>query len=123
MKVLIVDDELDVEQLYRQRFRKEIKSGEIEMKFAFSANQAMEYIAQLAPMDIVLVLSDINMPGLTGFDLLKFIREKYSHLKVVMVSAYGDSDNMNKASSLGAAGFLVKPIDFTILKEKIFNLK
>ncbi len=123
MKVLIVDDELDVEQLYRQRFRKEIKAGELNMMFAFSANQAMEFIAQLAPMDIVLVLSDINMPGLTGFDLLKFIREKYSHLKVVMVSAYGDPDNMNKASSLGASGFLVKPIDFTILKEKIFNLK
>ncbi len=122
MKVLIVDDELDVEQLYRQRFRKEIKAGELEMMFAFSATDAMSVLAELAPMDIVLVLSDINMPGLTGFDLLKFTKEKYPHLNVVMVSAYGDADNMNRASSLGASGFLVKPIDFTLLKEKIFSI-
>ncbi len=121
MKVLIVDDELDVEQLYRQRFRKEIKAGELEVMFAFSANEAMNFLAELAPMDIVLVLSDINMPGLTGFDLLKFTKEKYPHLNVVMVSAYGDAENMNKASSLGASGFMVKPIDFTLLKEKIFS--
>ncbi len=121
MKVLIVDDELDVEQLYRQRFRKEIKSGLLELMFAFSATDAMSLLEELAPMDVILVLSDINMPGLTGFDLLKFTKEKYPHLNVVMVSAYGDAENMNKASSLGASGFLVKPIDFSILKEKIFT--
>lgn len=123
MKVLIVDDEMDVEQLYRQRFRKEIKAGELEMMFAFSTTEAMSFLSELAPMDVILVLSDINMPGLTGFDLLKFTKEKYPHLNVVMVSAYGDAENMNKASSLGAAGFLTKPVDFNLLKEKIFNLK
>ncbi|MEI7801396.1 MAG: response regulator [Bacteroidota bacterium] len=123
MKVLIVDDEMDVEQLYRQRFRKEIKAGELEMMFAFSTNEAMNVLSELAPMDVILVLSDINMPGLTGFDLLKFTKEKYPHLNVVMVSAYGDADNMNKASSLGASGFLTKPVDFNLLKEKIFSLK
>lgn len=121
MKILIVDDELDVEQLYRQRFRKEIKSGLMELMFAFSATHAMSLLDELAPMDIILVLSDINMPGLTGFDLLKFSKEKYPHLNVVMVSAYGDAENMNKASALGASGFLVKPIDFNLLKEKIFK--
>ncbi len=119
MKVLIVDDEMDVEQLYRQRFRKEIKAGLLELIFAFSANEAMSFLAKLAPMDVVLVLTDINMPGLTGFDLLKFTKEKYPHLNVVMVSAYGDQDNINKATSLGASGFLTKPVDFDLLKEKI----
>ena len=122
MKILIVDDETDVEQLYRQRFRKEIKAGALELMFAFSATEAMSYLSKLAPMDLVLVLTDINMPGLTGFDLLKFIKEKYPHLKVVMVSAYGDQDNLNKATSLGASGFLTKPVDFVILKEKVLNI-
>ncbi len=121
MKVLIVDDELDVEQLYRQRFRKEIKSKEIEMIFAFSANEAMDVIDQLATMDIVLVLSDINMPGATGFDLLKFIKGKHPKLKVIMVSAYGDTMTIDKAETLGASGFFLKPIDFILLKDNILK--
>jgi two-component system response regulator (stage 0 sporulation protein F) len=92
MKLLIVDDERDVEQLYRQRFRKELKAGDIQIVFAFSAMDAMELLSSLTPMDVLLVLSDINMPGLTGFDLLKFVKEKFPHLNIVMVSAYGDAE-------------------------------
>ena len=84
MKILIEDDEVDVEQLYRQHFRKEIKAGLLELLFAFSTTDAISLLAQLDSMDVVLVLSDINMPGLTGFDLLKITKEKYPNLHVVM---------------------------------------
>lgn len=119
MKLLIVDDERDVEQLYRQRFRKELKAGDIQIVFAFSAMDAMELLSSLSPMDVLLVLSDINMPGLTGFDLLKFVKEKFPHLNIVMVSAYGDAEYMNKANTLGANDFITKPVDFELLKSKI----
>lgn len=123
MKVLVVDDERDIKDLYLQRFRKEIRGGELEMIFAFSGNEALEVMGTLNPMDIVLLLSDINMPGMTGFDLLALVKEKYPYLTVFMVSAYGDLSNMNKAKSLGASDFITKPVDFNLLKEKIFHNK
>lgn len=121
MKILIVDDERDIEQLYRQRFRKEIRSGELKLLFAFSVSEALEIMSHLDPMDVVLLLSDINMPGMTGFDLLKIVREKYPLLTVFMVSAYGDEKNMTNARALGAADFITKPVDFNLLRQKIFN--
>lgn len=121
MKILVVDDEQDIEQLYRQRFRKEIRSGELNLLFAFSVPEALEVMSQLDPMDVVLLLSDINMPGMTGFDLLKIAREKYPFLTVFIVSAYGDSANITKAKTLGADDFVTKPVDFNLLRQKIFN--
>ena len=120
MKLLIVDDELDVKDMFLQRFRKEIKSGKISLVFAHSGEEALELLSQIQPTDIVLILSDINMPGMTGFDLLKIVKEKLPHLKVFMVSAYGDALNMNKAKEIGADDFIEKPVNFTLLEEKIF---
>jgi CheY-like chemotaxis protein len=120
---MVVDDERDVESLFRQRFRKEVHNGEIDITFVFSADEALTFLSGLQPFDIVLVLSDINMPGMTGLDLLKIIKEKYPQLVVFMVSAYGDEQNYNTAKSYGADDFVNKPVDFTLLKEKIFSFK
>ena len=121
MKILVVDDEQDVEQLYRQRFKKEVRSGELNLLFAFSVSEALETMSHLDPMDVVLLLSDINMPGMTGFDLLKIVKERYPFLAVFMVSAYGDVENITKAKTLGADDFITKPVDFNLLRQKIFN--
>ena len=120
MKVLVVDDEKDVQTLFEQRFRKEIKSGEIIFDFAFSGEEALTYLNQ-HEQEAVLILSDINMPGLSGLELLELIKQKY--LKpppvVMMITAYGDAENYNTAKKLGADDFLTKPVDFTSLKEKL----
>src|SRR5438874_13400707 len=121
MKILVVDDERDIQELYMQRFRKEIRNGDISFLFAFSGNEALDLMAILHPMDVVMLLSDINMPGMTGFDLLKIAKEKYPWLSIFMVSAYGDESNMGKAKTLGAAEFFTKPVDFTLLRQKIFS--
>ncbi len=121
MKLLVVDDELDVKDMFLQRFRKEIKAGKLSLVFAHSGEEAIELLSQMLPMDIVLILSDINMPGMTGFDLLKVVKEKLPELKIFMVSAYGDAANMNKAREYGADDFIEKPVDFRLLEEKIFG--
>ena len=118
-KLLVVDDELDVKDLFLQRFRKEIKAGKFSFVFAHSGEEAIELLSQVQPMDIVLILSDINMPGMTGFDLLQQVKEKLPTLKVFMVSAYGDAANMNRAKETGADGFIEKPVNFQLLEEKI----
>lgn len=120
MKILVVDDETDVQQLFLQRFRKEIKSGEFEFAFAFSGEKALDYLSAHAH-DGVLILSDINMPGMSGLELLDKIKKTYEKPPpvVMMITAYGDEENKNAAFSLGADGFLTKPIDFIILKEKL----
>ena len=122
IKALVVDDERDVELLFVQRFRKEIRSNEYEFHFSFSGEEALEFLSTLNPVDIVLVLSDINMPGMTGFELLKNIRQKFSHLKVIMVTAYGDNANIENAKRLGADGFVNKPVNFDELKNVIQEL-
>ena len=121
MKLLVVDDELDVKDMFLQRFRKEIKAGKISLVFAHSGEEAIELLSQMQPMDIVLILSDINMPGMTGFDLLKIVKEKLPELRIFMVSAYGDALNMNKAKENGADDFIEKPVNFKLLEEKIFS--
>ena len=118
-KLLVVDDELDVKDLFLQRCRKEIKAGKFTYLFAHSGEDAIELLSQVQPMDIVLILSDINMPGMTGFDLLQQVKEKLPNLKVFMVSAYGDAANMNRAKETGADGFIEKPVNFQLLEEKI----
>lgn len=121
IKMLIVDDERDVEILFSQRFRKEIKSGEVELNFAFNGDEALTYLHSLDPFDLVVVLSDINMPGMTGLELLKIIKSEYKDLRVMMVTAYGDEKNYKNAITIGADDFLTKPVDFSTLKEKILK--
>ena len=121
--MLIVDDERDVEVLFSQRFRKEIRNGEVELNFAFNGDEALEYIHSLDPFDLVVVLSDINMPGMTGLELLKIIKTEYQALRVMMVTAYGDEKNYKNAITIGADEFMTKPVDFTLLKEKLSKIK
>ena len=122
MKILVVDDETDVQALFEQRFRKELRNGEFELYFAFSGEQAIEYL-NLHPQEAVLILSDINMPGMSGLELLRQIKEKFELPPpvVMMITAYGDDENYNTAMSLGADDFLTKPVDFVALKEKLKN--
>ncbi len=119
--MLVVDDERDVEILFSQKFRKEIRTGEVELIYAFNANEALIYLQSLHPLDLVIVLSDINMPGMTGLELLKIIKSDYKELRVIMITAYGDEKNYTNAISIGADDFLSKPVDFGLLKEKIMN--
>ena len=122
MKILVVDDEHDVQILFEQRFRKEIKSGEIDFIFAFSAEEALIYLNN-NEHEAVLILSDINMPGMSGLDLLKHIKQKFHKPPpvVMMITAYGDAENFNIAKELGADDFLTKPLDFNLLKDKLKN--
>ena len=119
IKMLIVDDERDVELLFSQRYRKEIRNGEVELNFAFNGNEALAFLHSLNPFELVVVLSDINMPGMTGLELLKIIKSEYKDLRVMMITAYGDEMNYKNAISIGADDFLTKPVDFNVLKEKI----
>ncbi len=120
MKILVVDDEQDVQVLFEQRFRKEIKAGEMQFVFAFSGENALAYLNQ-HEHEAVLILSDINMPGMSGLDLLEKIKKTYVKPPpiVMMITAYGDAENFNMAKNLGADDFLTKPLDFTLLKEKL----
>lgn len=122
MKILVVDDEKDVRDLFLQRFRKEIKTGQMEFDFAFSGEEALAYLNG-HKQEAVLILSDINMPGMSGLELLKKIKEQYHKPppKVMMITAYGDAENYNTAKSLGADDFLTKPVDFKMLKEKLLE--
>jgi len=121
MKIMVVDDEEDVQILFKQRFRKEIRSGTIEFKFAFSAESALDYLKNEGESNISQIFSDINMPGMNGIELLKRIKEKYRHLKVSMITAYADESNFQEAKEYGCDDYFTKPIDFTDLKQKIFQ--
>jgi CheY-like chemotaxis protein len=120
MKILVVDDERDIEILFQQRFRKEIREREIDFVFAYSGEQALSYLNQHVH-EAVLILSDINMPGMSGLELLREIKQKFEQPPpfVMMITAYGDAENYNQAMRLGADDFLTKPLDFTLLKEKL----
>ncbi len=120
MKILVVDDEHDVKVLFEQRFRKEIREGEMEFVFAYSGEEALSYLNQ-HQHEAVLILSDINMPGMSGLELLGHIKQKYHKPPpvVMMITAYGDKENYDSAMKLGADDFLTKPVDFTTLKEKL----
>ncbi len=122
MKVLVVDDEVDVKDLFLQKFRKEIRSGNISFNFALSGEEALVYLEEHGT-ESVLILSDINMPGMTGLELLKKIREKSPTAppEVMMITAYGDEMNKKSALDLGANDFLTKPLDFDDLKKKLLK--
>lgn len=123
MTILVVDDEKDVQILFEQRFRREMKSGEMQFVFAFSGEEALDYLEQ-NESEAVLILSDINMPGMSGLQLLGLIKEKHKEPPplVMMITAYGDAENYNTAMQLGADAFLTKPLDFSMLKEKLKDI-
>lgn len=120
MKILVVDDEQDVKILFQQRFRKEIRNNEMNFAFAFSGEEALTYLED-HNHEAVLILSDINMPGMSGLELLEQIKKNYREPPpvVMMITAYGDKENYDTAMKLGADDFLTKPVEFAILKEKL----
>jgi CheY-like chemotaxis protein len=120
MKILVVDDEKDIKTLFEQRFRKEIKANLVDFVFAFSGEEALERMKDLE-QETVLILSDINMPGMSGLELLGQIKKKYVKPPpvVMMITAYGDEQNKKMALDLGADDFLTKPVDFKLLKERL----
>ena len=123
MKILVVDDEKDIKTLFEQRFRREIRDKIMEFAFAFSGEDALGCMEKYKH-EAILILSDINMPGMSGLDLLERIKRK-NHTPppvVMMITAYGDAENHSRAMELGADDFLTKPVDFTVLKEKIKSL-
>jgi CheY-like chemotaxis protein len=120
-KVMVVDDEPDVEVLFRQRFRKEIRQGYIEFFFMFSAEEALDYLNTHNPFCLALIMTDINMPGMNGLELLRLIKQTFADLRVIMVTAYGDAQNYQTAMNYGADDYIHKPIEFNSLKAKILE--
>ncbi|MEG3927545.1 response regulator [Microcoleus sp. D3_18a_C4] len=123
MKVMVVDDEEDIQSLFKQKFRKEIKAGQIQFYFALSAEIALQYLDNPKQPSIILILSDINMPGMTGLELLRITKEKFPDLKFFMITAYGDETNYQVAIEYGADDYITKPVNFDFLKNKIINLE
>ena len=117
--VLVVDDEPDVEALFRQQFRRDLRAQRFVMDFAISATDALVRIANTIEQSLILILSDINMPGMTGLEMLPKVREMRPDVPVIMITAYGDPETKRKAMESGATGLLTKPIDFTLLREEI----
>ena len=117
--ILVVDDEPDVETLFRQQFRHDIRAGRFTMEFAQSAPAALERITNAADASIILILSDINMPGMSGLELLPKAKAMRPDVPIIMITAYGDADTKQKALENGAEALLTKPIDFVILRTEI----
>ncbi|WP_198369375.1 response regulator [Roseomonas rosulenta] len=117
--VLVVDDEPDIEALFRQQFRRDLRLQRFAMDFAASGPQALGLIAAAQGRSIILLLSDVNMPGMSGFDLLTRARALRPDLPVVMITAYDDAATRARAGAAGADGLLAKPIDFALLREEI----
>ena len=121
LSILVVDDEPDVADLFRQGFRRETRQGNV-MHFATSGEQALDRIAEEIEPALVAVLSDINMPGMDGLELLGEIKQRRPDLPVMMVTAYGDDERRRRAHELGASEFINKPVDFDRLKEQLRQL-
>ena len=118
--ILVVDDEPDVELLFRQQFRRDLRDGRFAMEFAQSAQGALQRIAECdTDTSLILVLSDINMPGMSSLDLLPTATATRPDVPVIMITAYGDAETKRKALANGAYAFLTKPIDFTIVRNEI----
>jgi len=117
--ILVVDDEPDVESLFRQQFRRDIRSDRFIMEFANSAPEALERAKKIPDPSLILILSDINMPGMTGLEMLPKVKTARPNVPVIMITAYGDDATRAKAIALGAVGLLTKPIDFGSLRQEI----
>jgi CheY-like chemotaxis protein len=119
--ILVVDDEPDVETLFRQQFRRDLRSGRFQMEFATSAPAALRRAVEVREPSLILILSDINMPGMTGLELLPKAKAARPDVPVIMITAYGDADTRRKALEGGAEALLTKPIDFVALRSEIDN--
>ena len=124
MQILVVDDETDVRDLFQQRFRREIRNGELQFNFAFSGEEALFFL-RAHQSEVLIILSDINMPGMSGLELLGHVKEEFDMppTTMMMITAYGDDESYRQAMQLGANDFLVKPLDFSVLKHKLLQLK
>ncbi len=117
--ILVVDDEPDVELLFRQQFRHDLRAGRFTMDFAQSAPLALQRIADAGDQSIILILSDINMPGMSGLELLPKAKAMRPDVPIIMITAYGDAETKRKALENGAEALLTKPIDFGTLRSEI----
>jgi CheY-like chemotaxis protein len=117
--ILVVDDEPDVAELFRQQFRREIRTGRFAMEFALSAREALRLIGQAGDAQLILILSDINMPGMSGLEFLPLARASRPDVPVIMITAYGDPETCRRAAEYGAEALLTKPVDFDRLKSEI----
>ena len=117
--VLVVDDEPDVEALFRQQFRRDLRTQRFAMDFAHSAADALSRVASAVEPSLVLIFSDVNMPGMTGLEMLPKVKAIRPDVPVIMITAYGDADTERKALQSGATGLMTKPIDFDILRQEI----
>ncbi len=122
VSILVVDDEPDVAELFRQRFRREARQGTYVLHFAASGEDALEALAGDIKPQLIVILSDINMPGMDGLELLRRVKERYPHLPVMMVTAYGDDERRRRAAEWGARQFITKPVDFDFLKTQLQQL-
>jgi two-component system, response regulator, stage 0 sporulation protein F len=121
VSILVVDDEPDVAELFRQQFRRETRQGTYVMHFAGSGEQALDILDDIRP-ELIVILSDINMPGIDGLQLLGEVKQRRPDLPVMMVTAYGDNDRRRRAAEQGAAEFITKPVDFDHLKAQLREL-
>jgi CheY-like chemotaxis protein len=122
VSILIVDDETDVAELFRQRFRREVREGLYVLHFANSGEEALQMLGEGVRPELIVILSDINMPGMDGLALLRDIKERWPDLPVIMVTAYGDEERRRQAGEHGAAEFITKPVDFAVLKAQLRQL-
>lgn len=119
VRIMIVDDEPDAQELFRQNFRREIRRGIYDFDFALSGEAALDLLKGQTPPEVVMVLSDINMPGMSGIELLSEIRKAWPEVGVYMITAYGDDTTETRVRDLGAVHFLTKPVDFDVLKDSL----
>jgi len=122
VSILVVDDEPDVAELFRQRFRRETRQGTYVMRFAGSGEEALDLLVGEIQPELLVILSDINMPGMDGIQLLGEIKQRRPDLPVMMVTAYGDDERRRRADELGAVEFITKPVDFDLLKKQLRQL-
>jgi CheY-like chemotaxis protein len=122
VSILVVDDEADVADLFRQQFRREVRQGQYVMHFAQSAEEALDKLGGGIEPELVAIFSDINMPGMDGLGLLRRVKEQRADLPVIMVTAYGDDERRRRAAEFGASEFVTKPVDFNLLKQQLSQL-
>ncbi len=122
VSILIVDDEPDVADLFRQRFRREAREGTYVLHFAYSGEEALVKLDGEIEPHLIVILSDINMPGMDGLQLLAEIKQRFPDLPVMMVTAYGDDERRRRAGEYGASEFITKPVDFDSLKQQLRQL-
>lgn len=122
VSILVVDDEADVAELFRQQFRREVRQGRYVIHFAQSAEQALDMLGGGIRPELIVILSDINMPGMDGLGLLREVKAQRADLPVIMVTAYGDDERRRQAAAFGASEFVTKPVDFDVLKRQLQQL-